>query len=213
MVKLTLSFVMLGLGLATVASAAPVDDAEPVPVGGWDYQNPYKNAGTLGDANLNARLAKVDSEEGLRDAIYDWAPAVFGPMFKSELGLCKEKSERCDHDDFCELNTPDCRKINPGEETDQMMEFFKGSYLTIFTHGKCDHNSETKEWCSQLGLCSKYYVKDDGKCKNLDLTQESDDVGKIMNHLESSKGDAYAVQYDVPVGGYTWADHNKPKKN
>ncbi|SPC68071.1 uncharacterized protein UHOD_12313 [Ustilago sp. UG-2017b] len=212
MVKLTLSFVMLGLGLATAASAAPFDEADPVPVTESVYQNPYKNAGTIGDANLGARLAKVRNEWDLRDAIDEWALWV-GPKYVSEFGLCKEKSKRCDHDDFCELNTPDCRKFNPGKETDKLMEYLTGSYLTIFTHGKCDHNSETKEWCSQLGLCSKYYVKDDGKCKNLDLTEESGDVQKIYEHFESSKGDAYAVQYDVPVGGYTWADHNKPKKN
>ncbi|SOV08640.1 uncharacterized protein UDID_17677 [Ustilago sp. UG-2017a] len=211
MVKLTLSFVMLGLGLATAASAAPVDDAKPVPVGGSVYKNPYKDSGIVGDANLNARLAKVDSEEDLRDAIYDWVPAAYVPKFKSEMGVCKEKSERCDRSTLCQLNTPDCVKINPGEETDQMLEYLKSSYLTTFTHGKCDHNSKTKAWCSQLGLCSKFYVKDDGKCKNLNLTDVSGDLSKIVDHLEESNGDAYAVQYDVPVGAYTWAEHRKTK--
>jgi hypothetical protein len=60
-------------------------------------------------------------------------------------------------------------------------------------------------------LCSKFYVKDDGKCKNLNLTDESGDLRKIVDHLEESKGDAFAVQYDVPVGAYTWAEHRKTK--
>ncbi|SYW82468.1 uncharacterized protein UBRO2_04590 [Ustilago bromivora] len=145
-----------------------------------------------------------------RDAVYDWVPGKFGPLFDKSLGICEENSKKCNQAEVvCNLGTPDCRRIKQGEERDQIMNNMAASYLTLFTHGKCHHNSETSGWCSKLDLCNKHYVQNDEKCKNLDLTEDSADVEKVMENSKHTKGDAYAVEYDVPAGSYTLAEQKK----
>ena len=146
----------------------------------------------------------------LRDALYDWVPGKFGPIFENLMGICEENSKKCNQAELiCDLGTPDCRRIKPGKEMDHIMDNMAASYLTFFTHGKCQHNSETSGWCSKLNLCNKYYVQNDEKCKDLDLTEDSADVEKIMENTKHTKGYAYAVEYDVPAGSYTLAEQER----
>ncbi|CCF51553.1 hypothetical protein NDA10_006129 [Ustilago hordei] len=206
MVKLTLSFVMLGLGLATAAVAYDMGSA----ISGSVYTNPYKKSGSIGDADLDTRLARVSNLQQLRDAVYEWLPGKYTSLFEKSLGICEENSKKCNQVEMvCSLGTPDCRKVKQGEEMDELIYYFTVSYLTVFTHGKCQHNSETSKWCSKLGLCNKYYVQNDEKCKNLDLSEGSADVDKVIDHSSHTNADAYSVEYDVPAGSYTLAEQKK----
>ncbi|CCF54410.1 hypothetical protein NDA14_002177 [Ustilago hordei] len=207
MVKLTLPFVILGLGLATAASAL-----EGHPIGEWVYENPYKETGAIGDANLDKAIADIDDGRlwTLRDAVYKWATDKFDPLFNNLMGICEEESTECNKlGQICNLDTPGCRRIKQGEERDNVMEYFGASYLTILTHGRCDKASRAEKWCSQLGLCNKYYVKDDKKCLNLDLSQGSEDVRKVMAHSKPSNGNAFPVEFDVPEGSYILTQKKK----
>ncbi|KAJ1022637.1 hypothetical protein NDA18_004979 [Ustilago nuda] len=179
-------------------------------ISGSVYTNPYKKTGSFGDADLDTRLARVSNLQQLRDAVNEWVPRKYTPLFEKSWGICEENSKKCNQTEMvCFLGTPDCRKIKQGEEMDTWMYYFTAYYLTILTHGKCQHNSETSKWCSKLGLCNKYYVQNDEKCKNLDLSADSADVNKVIDHSDPTDGDAYAVDYDVPAGSYTLAGKNK----
>ncbi|KAJ1026673.1 hypothetical protein NDA13_004046 [Ustilago tritici] len=206
MVKLTLPFVMLGLGLATAASAAAVtkDIRDPTPELG--YHNPYKRMGTIGDDDLDAQLANVQNVGQLRAVIYDWVSENLLPVNGKIWGICKENSVNCNPDELvCKLDTTDCCPIQQGPKRENVIVWISGIYLTLLTHGKCQHNILNEKWCSTLNLCNKYYVQDDEKCMNLDLHRGSKDIKTIIKHLKSSKGDAYAVEFDVPEESYTLA--------
>ncbi|KAJ1034641.1 hypothetical protein NDA18_001496 [Ustilago nuda] len=209
MVKLTLPFVILGLGLATAASAFEDN------IGGWTYINPYKDTGAIGDSKLDSSIANLSEGQlwTLRDVVYKWATNKFSPLINNLMGICEEGSTECNKlGPICNLDTPGCRRIKQGEERDNMMEYFGASYLTILTHGRCDKASRAEDWCSQLGLCNKYFVKDDEKCLNLDLSQGSEDVKKVMAHSKPSNGDAFAVDFDVPKGSYIFTEKKKKEK-